>query len=227
MRKEVLKGCVITFSRVWPGMFLGHTVPIWRLAERYGAKCKDLLDWEVTHVVAHRLHGPDSEKSRLARVDKNRHLVAPEWITESCEGWRRQAESRYIVESTGVDAYGSPHDMFFGEILVDYKNLERDQRKTSRSGQGSEKENDKSSDRGAHQEEGHEEANGTLQQTEVGKEEDFEDDDDSFAAALETEMLAETNGTEETNPRNSSKGVRESKRDLELVNEGIKRRRKS
>lgn len=51
-QRRVLLGVCLTFSRVIPGEQPAATHPLWRMAERFGATCKEGVAEGVTHVVA-------------------------------------------------------------------------------------------------------------------------------------------------------------------------------
>ncbi|RVW22020.1 RNA polymerase II C-terminal domain phosphatase-like 4 [Vitis vinifera] len=72
VRKDVLKGCKIVFSRVFPTRFQAENHHLWRMAEQLGATCATELDPSVTHVVS---TDAGTEKSRWALQEK-KFLVA-------------------------------------------------------------------------------------------------------------------------------------------------------
>lgn len=51
-RRRVLSGVCLTFSRVIPGEQPASAHPLWQMAERFGAACREGVDEGVTHVVA-------------------------------------------------------------------------------------------------------------------------------------------------------------------------------
>ncbi|PKI52327.1 hypothetical protein CRG98_027253 [Punica granatum] len=77
VRKEILQGCKIVFSRVFPTSFPAEIE----------------LDDSVTHVVA---TDPKTEKSRWA-VKEKKFLVHPQWIEATFYLWKRLPEDNYSV----------------------------------------------------------------------------------------------------------------------------------
>ncbi|XP_031091314.1 RNA polymerase II C-terminal domain phosphatase-like 4 [Ipomoea triloba] len=63
VRKEVLEGCKIVFSQLFPTKFQAENHHLWRMAEQLGATCTTELDQSVTHVVS---MDAGIEKSRCA-----------------------------------------------------------------------------------------------------------------------------------------------------------------
>lgn len=93
VRKEVLKGCKIVFSRIFPTKFQAENHHLWRMAEQLGAMCSTELDSSVTHVVS---TDAGTDKSRWA-VSQNKFLVQPGWIEASNYFWRKQPEEKFPV----------------------------------------------------------------------------------------------------------------------------------
>lgn len=93
LRKEVLKGCKIVFSRVFPTEFQAENHYLWKMAEQLGATCGMELDPSVTHVVSLDV---GTEKSRWA-VKENKFLVHPRWIEAANYMWKRQPEDKFSV----------------------------------------------------------------------------------------------------------------------------------
>nr|XP_009787947.1 PREDICTED: RNA polymerase II C-terminal domain phosphatase-like 4 [Nicotiana sylvestris] len=52
VRKEILKGCKIVFTQVFPTQFQAENHHLWKLAEQLGATCSTKVDQSVTHVVS-------------------------------------------------------------------------------------------------------------------------------------------------------------------------------
>ncbi|KAK3437945.1 hypothetical protein EUGRSUZ_C02588 [Eucalyptus grandis] len=94
IRKEVLEGCKIIFSRVFPTHFPTRQHQLWKMAEQLGATCTVDLDDSVTHVVA---TNAGIEKSRWA-VKEKKLLVHPRWIEASYYFWKRQPEESFSVD---------------------------------------------------------------------------------------------------------------------------------
>ncbi|KAJ9563703.1 hypothetical protein OSB04_008863 [Centaurea solstitialis] len=83
VRSEILKGCKIVFSRVFPTKFQAEDHPLWKMAERLGATCATEVDPLVTH-------------SRWA-VDQKKFLVEPRWLEAANYLWQRQPEELFPV----------------------------------------------------------------------------------------------------------------------------------
>ncbi|XP_019082455.1 PREDICTED: RNA polymerase II C-terminal domain phosphatase-like 4 isoform X2 [Camelina sativa] len=63
VRKEILKGCKVVFSRVFPTKAKPEDHPLWKMTEDLGATCATEVDASVTHVVAMEM---GTEKARWA-----------------------------------------------------------------------------------------------------------------------------------------------------------------
>ncbi|CAL4900549.1 unnamed protein product [Urochloa decumbens] len=93
VRKEVLQGCKLVFSRVFPNTSRPQKEMMWKMAEHLGAVCSTDMDSSVTHVVAVDL---GTEKARWA-VDNKKFLVHPRWIEAANFRWHRQPEKDFPV----------------------------------------------------------------------------------------------------------------------------------
>nr|CAB3465359.1 unnamed protein product [Digitaria exilis] len=93
VRKYVLQGCKLVFSRVFPNTTRPHEQMIWKMAEHLGAICSKEVDSTVTHVVSVDL---GTEKARWA-VDNKKFLVHPRWIEAANFRWERQPEEDFPV----------------------------------------------------------------------------------------------------------------------------------
>lgn len=93
VRKEVLKGCKLVFTRIILTNFTAQDHPLWRMAKQLGANCSTETDPSVTHVVS---GDPGTDKSRWA-VKENKFLVNPGWIEASNFMWRKQPEEKFPV----------------------------------------------------------------------------------------------------------------------------------
>lgn len=93
VRKEVLQGCKVVFSRVFPNDSCPQEQMFWKMAEHLGAFCSTDVDSSVTHVVAVDL---GTKKARWA-VDNKKFLVHPRWIEAANFRWRRQPEEDFPV----------------------------------------------------------------------------------------------------------------------------------
>ncbi|XAR66769.1 Phosphoprotein phosphatase [Bertholletia excelsa] len=96
VRKEVLKGCKVVFSRVFPTKFQGENHYLWRMAEQLGAECLTEVNSSVTHVVS---TDTGTEKSRWA-VKEKKFLVHPQWIEAANYFWQKPREENFPVNQT-------------------------------------------------------------------------------------------------------------------------------
>ncbi|CAH9136136.1 unnamed protein product [Cuscuta epithymum] len=91
VRKEVLKGCKVVFSRG----FQEENHQLWRrMAEQLGATCATEVDESVTHVVS---SDARTDESRWAK-QHNKFLVNPEWIEASNYRWEKKTEKDFPVK---------------------------------------------------------------------------------------------------------------------------------
>ncbi|OEL33665.1 RNA polymerase II C-terminal domain phosphatase-like 4 [Dichanthelium oligosanthes] len=97
VRREVLRGCTVAFSRVIPVQDFAGDHPMWKLAEQLGAVCAADADATVTHVVA---LDPGTEKARWARNNK-KFLVNPNWMKAASFRWYRPNEQEFPVTRGG------------------------------------------------------------------------------------------------------------------------------
>lgn len=93
IKKEVLKGCRVVFSRVFPTKFHAESHHLWKMAEQLGATCSTEIDPSVTHVVS---TDKGTDKSRWA-VQENKFLVHPRWIEAANYLWKKQPEDNFPV----------------------------------------------------------------------------------------------------------------------------------
>lgn len=93
VRKEVLKGCKVVFSHVFPTSFPAEDHSLWKMAEKLGATCCNELDPSITHVVS---TDAGTRKSHWAMKEK-KFLVHPRWIEASNYMWQKQPEENFPV----------------------------------------------------------------------------------------------------------------------------------
>lgn len=93
VRKKVLKGCKIVFSRVFPTHFQAENHHLWKMAEQLGAICATELDPSVTHVVSLDIGTGKSHRA----VKEKKYLVSPDWIVASNYSWQKQPEENFPV----------------------------------------------------------------------------------------------------------------------------------
>ncbi|XP_071739372.1 uncharacterized protein [Rutidosis leptorrhynchoides] len=96
VRCEVLKGCKVVFSRVFPTKFPAENHQLWKMAERLGAICATEVDPSVTHVIS---TDTGTEKSHWA-VHHKKYLVEPRWLEAAYLLWQRQSEEQFPVKET-------------------------------------------------------------------------------------------------------------------------------
>ncbi|KAF5726629.1 putative RNA polymerase II C-terminal domain phosphatase-like 3 [Tripterygium wilfordii] len=94
-QRKILAGCQIVFSRVFPvGEANPHLHPLWQMAEQFGAVCRNQIDDQVTHVVAHSL-GTDKVNWALST---GRFVVHPNWVEASTLLYRRMNEQDFAIK---------------------------------------------------------------------------------------------------------------------------------
>ncbi|CAG7879906.1 unnamed protein product [Brassica rapa] len=94
VRKEILKGCKVVFSRVFPTKAQAEDHPLWRVAEGLGATCATEVDESVTHVVAVDV---GTEKVRWA-IREKKFVVHRGWIDAANYLWKKQPEENFGLE---------------------------------------------------------------------------------------------------------------------------------
>ncbi|KAJ4709607.1 RNA polymerase II C-terminal domain phosphatase-like 4 [Melia azedarach] len=99
VRKEILKGCKLVFSRVFPTRFPADNHHLWKMAEQLGATCLTEVDPSVTHVIS---TDAGTEKSRWA-VKERKFLVNPRWIETANFLWQKQPEENFPVSQTAKE----------------------------------------------------------------------------------------------------------------------------
>ncbi|WOK92424.1 RNA polymerase II C-terminal domain phosphatase-like 4 [Canna indica] len=93
IRQEILQGCKIVFSGLFPCESQAQDQPIWKMAERLGATCCTEVDLSVTHVVS---INPGTKKSHWA-LQNDKFLVSPHWIEATSFLWQRQKEDNFTI----------------------------------------------------------------------------------------------------------------------------------
>ncbi|KAL6124606.1 hypothetical protein ACLB2K_077118 [Fragaria x ananassa] len=91
LKKQVLNGCKIVFSHVFPLSVEASTHPLWKMAEQLGATCSTEFDADVTHVIAANTR---TQKS-IRAVREGKFLVTPQWIHITNIMWQRQPENNF------------------------------------------------------------------------------------------------------------------------------------
>ncbi|KAL5698910.1 protein-serine/threonine phosphatase [Ranunculus cassubicifolius] len=93
VRKEVLKGCKLGFSRVWKTGEIAENQKLWEMAVTLGATCTSNYDSTVTHLVC---TDSGTEKAKLALKD-GKFLVHPRWVEAANYFWKRLPEDQFTV----------------------------------------------------------------------------------------------------------------------------------
>ncbi|KAK3138876.1 hypothetical protein QOZ80_5AG0374580 [Eleusine coracana subsp. coracana] len=93
VRNEVLQGCKLVFSRVFPRHARPQDQFIWKMAEQLGAVCCTDVDSKATHVVA---VDPGTDKAHWAARNK-KFLVHPRWVEAANFRWHQQPEENFPV----------------------------------------------------------------------------------------------------------------------------------
>lgn len=93
IRHEILEGCKIVFSHLFPKICPPTNQPLWKMAVELGAICTMNVDSSVTHVVA---GDRGTDKARWA-LRENKFLVNPGWIEAANYLWRRHPEKDFAV----------------------------------------------------------------------------------------------------------------------------------
>ncbi|CAA7032378.1 unnamed protein product [Microthlaspi erraticum] len=103
VRKEILKGCKVVFSRVFPTKSRPEDHPLWRTAEGLGATCATEVDASVTHVVAMDV---GTEKVRWA-IREKKFVVHRGWIDAANYLWKRHPEENFGLEQLKKQGTGT------------------------------------------------------------------------------------------------------------------------
>ena len=96
IRQEILQGCKIVFSRVFPLKAHADDQPIWKMAQQLGAVCSIEVDASVTHVVS---TDKNTEKARWA-LKNEKFLVTPHWIEAANYLWPPQKEEDFQIANS-------------------------------------------------------------------------------------------------------------------------------
>jgi RNA polymerase II C-terminal domain phosphatase-like 3/4 len=117
LRAEILTGCKIVFSRIFPtGLPSPQLHPFWQLTEELGAKCSSVCDVSTTHVVA---LDRGTDKAQWAK-QHGVFLVHPSWVEAAQYLWRRPLEADYPVTD---DNSGCPVATFAKSVVVEPRTM--------------------------------------------------------------------------------------------------------
>lgn len=95
-RRQVLAGCVLTFTGVIPTGTTPDVIPIWNLALRLGAVCSmDFINGRTTHVVASLSRPTNTQKCKEAMHCGTAFIVFVNWLEDSALNFERQDELEY------------------------------------------------------------------------------------------------------------------------------------
>ncbi|KAL3700575.1 hypothetical protein R1sor_018597 [Riccia sorocarpa] len=117
LKKNVLKGCRIVFSRIFPTAMRDMDLhPFWRLTEELGATCSNTLHPSATHIVA---LDRGTDKARWAKKH-GKYLVHPAWVEAAQYLWRRPREEDFPVAENNpeppVTAFAKTVDVAMEEV---------------------------------------------------------------------------------------------------------------
>ncbi len=117
LRAEILAGCKIVFSRIFPtGLPSPQLHPFWQLTEELGAKCSSVCDVSTTHVVA---LDRGTDKAQWAK-QHGVFLVHPSWVEAAQYLWRRPQEADYPVTDNNS---GCPVATFAKSVVVEPRTM--------------------------------------------------------------------------------------------------------
>ena len=94
MKKQVLRGCELTFSGLIPLHETPESAMVWTMAEDFGARCHRTLNDNITHLVA---TSPHTSKAQQAFRKQKIQVVWPSWLNDSICRWVRQGEVPYLI----------------------------------------------------------------------------------------------------------------------------------
>ncbi|KAI9099929.1 hypothetical protein DFS34DRAFT_513724 [Phlyctochytrium arcticum] len=96
---EVLRGCKIAFSMIFPLNIDPSTQDLWIGAEQFGARCTQDLTDDVTHLITIEQKSEfRSDKVKRARQMPGVFIVKADWLAHSISRWERRAEDAYLLE---------------------------------------------------------------------------------------------------------------------------------
>lgn len=98
VRQEILQGCKLVFSHIFPSESRGEDHRIWRMCEQLGAKCYPEVDLSITHIIS---NDRGTRKSRWA-IENEKFLVNPGWVEGAYFLWRRMQEKDYPVSTPRI-----------------------------------------------------------------------------------------------------------------------------
>lgn len=99
MRRDVLRGCVITFTGVIPTGVNPRIIPEWNLARRLGATCEmNFVNGSTTHVITAQHRGTGTQKFREAIDEGTAFIVTTKWLEDTAFNFERQSEFSYRVD---------------------------------------------------------------------------------------------------------------------------------
>lgn len=98
MREPLFKGCIFTFTGVFPQDSIPEKTSIWNFAERHGALCSHHFESGLTtHVIASATRGACTEKSKRAVLENTAFCVTTAWLEDSMMSWERLPELSYSI----------------------------------------------------------------------------------------------------------------------------------
>ncbi|KAA8496018.1 RNA polymerase II subunit A C-terminal domain phosphatase [Porphyridium purpureum] len=97
IRGEVLSGCVLAFTGVYPSDAPAESAWAWRAARRFGALPVKSLGPAVTHLVADEVRGKETAKTNTARNSGRTFVVKTQWLESSCKNYERASEIDFAL----------------------------------------------------------------------------------------------------------------------------------
>ncbi|MES1918056.1 hypothetical protein MHBO_000081 [Bonamia ostreae] len=95
LRKNVLKNVNVVFSGLFPIDETPEKQSIWKLAKMFGARCSDVIDSSVTHLVA---RNRATEKVNFALSLRKIKVVESAWLFDCTAHFRKVSEKKFALE---------------------------------------------------------------------------------------------------------------------------------
>jgi len=106
LKGEVLSGCKILFSGVFPLENDPSKEILWRKCEMFGAECHRNLSKKITHIVATK--AGTSKMNEAIKGKLNLYIVHLRWIEESIANWQLLHEKNYPIDGMTVCPHKPP-----------------------------------------------------------------------------------------------------------------------
>ena len=121
-RSEILAGCVIAFSAVYPQETAESDMPLVALLQDYGAEFRKNLEAGVTHLVACKCRSDKVLQAKTAGLE----VVHMDWLIDSIRHFRRMNEDEYRDLPQERRPGGSRMQRFLKELVDAYLNYKQD-----------------------------------------------------------------------------------------------------